>query len=376
MAQDREKADMQIALTKKLVDAIGVKLTPPIAGVDPLFSWTANWINTFDRRKEDMVIMVNNATRFTVSIFGMKRNRLKDIKSYMISAIRNTLLAMNLDPDVVEKYMRQAGDPVFVPNHDRKLTAWVNRQGLDAAFVVGDAANESAGEMKFNDTLGRKVSRNIANYSGKSAESYIPAEEMIKALSQLAGKPAFRYQAFELLVTLDLQIYEATRRVIVPANIEFAQLHALLQELFNWENRHLHDFCIVDGTSNLPVARLVMNEEDRSYDSEAIVETRHRLSEYFPKYSEMIYTYDMGDNWEHRIELVREIDDYSEESPYLLEASGQAPPEDVGGVPGFIEFHDIMLDPKHPENKQMNDWAGYWSLELRDWEMKPKVIPV
>ena len=110
---------MQIALTKKLADAIGVKLTPSIGEINPLFSWTANWTNTFDRRKEDMVIMVNNSTRFTVSIFGMKRNRLKDIKSTLISAIRNTFLAMNLDPDVIDDYLRQAGDPVFVPNHDR-----------------------------------------------------------------------------------------------------------------------------------------------------------------------------------------------------------------------------------------------------------------
>jgi hypothetical protein len=42
--------------------------------------------------------------------------------------------------------------------------------------------------MKFNDTFGRKVSRNIVNYSGKNAESIIPAEEMIMALTQLSGK--------------------------------------------------------------------------------------------------------------------------------------------------------------------------------------------
>ena len=341
-----------------------------------MFSWTVNWINTFDRRKEDMVVMVNNATRFTVTIYGMRRNRLKYITSYISAAIRNTLNSMNLNADVVEEYMRQAGDPVFTPNHDRKLTAWVNRQGLDAAFLVGAAVNESADEVKFNDTLGRIVSRNIVNYSGKSAESFVPAEVMIRALTQLAGKPAFRYQAFELLVTLDLEIYRAIRRVIVPASIEFTQLHKLLQRLFKWENHHLHDFSIIDRTNNLPVARLVMNVKDKLYDLEAIVETGHRLSEYFPTYRHMIYTYDMGDSWEHSIALVREIDDYSEDSPYLLEAIGQAPPEDVGGVPGFIEFHDIMLNPKHPEYKQMKDWAGYWPLELRDWDMKPKVIHV
>lgn len=365
---------MQIFLTKKLADAAGAVLITPIAQADPLFSWTANWTNTFDRRKEDMIVMVNSATRFTVTIYGMKRNRLKDIKSCMTNAIRNTLLSMNLNPEIVEAYMRQAGDPVFTANHDRKLTAWVNRKGLDAAFVVGRAVNETADDMKFNDTLGRKVSREIVNYSGKSADSYIPAEKMIKALVQLTGKPAFNYRAFELLVTLDLEIYKATRRVIVPSNMELTQLHDLLQELYKWDDCHLHDFRAADSNTAFPDIRLVMTEEDRSYDEAAILETGHRLSEFFPKYRELTYTYDMGDNWEHKIELVREIDNHHEESPYLLEADGQAPPEDVGGVPGFIDFHAIMLDPKHPDHKQMKEWAGYWSLELSDWETKPKLI--
>lgn len=269
-------------------------MTQEIVDIDPLFSWTASWINTFDRRKEDMVVMVNSATRFTVTIFGMKRNRLKDIKSHMTAAIRNTLLSMNLNPEMVEAYMLQAGNPIFIANHDRKLTAWVNRQGLEAAFVVGRAVIESAGEMKFNDTLGRKVSRNSVNYSVSFAESYIPSEEMIKALVQFAGKPAYDYRAFELLVTLDLQIYKATRRVIVPASIELTQLHDLLQRLYNWKNRHLHDFQILDNDTRQPVIRLVMSEEDRSYDEEAILETGHRLSEYLPEHREMIYTYDMA----------------------------------------------------------------------------------
>jgi len=153
-------------------------------------------------------------------------------------------------------------------------------------------------------------------------------------------------------------------------------LHDLLQRLYNWKNRHLHDFQILDNDTSQPFIRLVMSEEDRSYDEEAILETGHRLSEYFPEHREIIYVYDMGDNWEHRVEFVREITNHQEESPFLLEACGQAPPEDVGGVPGFVDFHTIMLDPKHPEHARMKEWAGYWSIELPEWETKPRVIPV
>ncbi len=49
---------MQIALTKKLADAMGIKPKPVNAATASLFSWTANRINTFSNRKEDMITMV------------------------------------------------------------------------------------------------------------------------------------------------------------------------------------------------------------------------------------------------------------------------------------------------------------------------------
>jgi len=349
-------ANMNIALTRKLAGAIGIKPAPAKNTADPLFSWTANWTNTFDRRKEDMVVMVNNANRFTVSIFGVKRNKFKGIDSKMTAAIRNTLLAMNLNPELVDEYMRQAGEVEFSSNHDSKLTAWVNRQGLEAAFTVGRAVNDSEGDIEFDDTMGYIVSRRHVGYSKNYSDSYVPAEKMIKSLSELTGKPAYKYRAFELLITLDLEIYKAIRRLIVPSNIEFANLHKLIQDVFNWKNRHLHDFSVIDGKTMKSV------------------EAGLRLSDFFPNYKKIIYTYDMGDNWEHSIELVRVIEEHDEESPYLLEAVGQTPPEDVGGIGGFIEFREIMLDPTHPDHAETKEWAGYWSPELREWYTQPRVV--
>ena len=120
---------MQIALTKKLAAAMGVNVSSANTDTDPISSWTANWINTFEGRKEDMLVMVNNATRFTVVIFGVKCNQFKNIKEKMIAAIRNTLLAMSLNPEMIDEYLRQSGDITFTANQDRKLTAWVKGQG-------------------------------------------------------------------------------------------------------------------------------------------------------------------------------------------------------------------------------------------------------
>lgn len=129
---------------------------------------------------------------------------------------------------------------------------------------------------------------------------------MIKALSELTGKSTYKYRAFELLVTLDLEIYKATRRLIVPADTEFQMLHAVLQDVFDWKNYHLYDFAVFDESGAL-YTRLVPDEESLSYDNDAVLRNDHRLSEYFPQHKRILYTYDMGDNWEHEIVLIRTI---------------------------------------------------------------------
>jgi len=121
---------------------------------------------------------------------------------------------------------------------------------------------------------------------------------------------------------------------------------------------------------------LVPSEEDLEYDKDAVLMDGHTLAEFFPAYRQMIYTYDRGDNWEHVIRLDRVIEECDRELPALVEASGQAPPEDVGGVGGFVDFLEIMQNPEHPEYPEIKEWARYWTPELSGWERKPKAIHI
>ncbi|WP_446897853.1 plasmid pRiA4b ORF-3 family protein [Clostridium sp. LBM24168] len=200
--------------------------------------------------------------------------------------------------------------------------------------------------------------------------------EMINAISEVTGIQAYKYHAFELLVTLDLDIYKAVRKIVVPAYIQFRQLHKVLQSVFDWRNYHLYDFTVFDKDKCRPVGRIAPFGEDLEYDEEAILMENHTLSEFLTEQKYIIYTYDMGDNWKHEIQLINVIDEYDKESPYLLEASGQTPPEDVGGVSGFIDFREIMMNPNSPEYKGMKEWVGYWTVELSDWEKRPRVISI
>lgn len=366
---------MQISLTKKLAEAMGVKPLSVREDENPLFSWTANWIKVWDnRRTEDMLVLVNNVTRFTVAIYQVKRKDLKNVEEMMRTAISNTLLSMNLNPEIVEEYMRMASKVMFIQNVSRQTTAWVTKSGMECAFYV---AYEHNGVAKmFNDIIGASINHRLVNCSGKNNNGFIPHKAMFDALSNLTGKQTYKYCAFELLVTLDLDIYKATRRIIVPADLNFAKLHKVLQSVFKWEDYHLYDFTVFANDESKPTARLVPSEDDLEYDENAVLMKEHILSEFLPQCKAIRYTYDMGDNWEHEIQLVRVLDEYDKESPCLLEASGQTPPEDVGGVGGFVNFREIMLNPDHPEYMKIKEWAKYWTTELSEWRGYPQVIHV
>ena len=75
---------------------------------------------------------------------------------------------------------------------------------------------------------------------------------------------------------------------------------------------------------------------------------------------ELLYEYDFGDSWLHRIVLEKVVIDREGEfvRPECIDGLRAAPPEDVGGFPGFQEFLKIWRDPDHPEYNEMRRWAG------------------
>ena len=61
------------------------------------------------------------------------------------------------------------------------------------------------------------------------------------------------------------------------------------------------------------------------------------------------YLYDFGDDWQQVIKLERWFEDADTAGmPFLLEASGRRPPEDVGGPEGYAAFLAAISDASHP----------------------------
>ena len=366
---------MQIALTGKLAKALGKNPPATDENINPLFTWTANWMKVWEnRRTEDMLVLVNNATRFTVAVYQVKRKDLNKLEEKIQNAIRNTLLAYNLNKEMVDEYLNLAGEIEYTKNSSRHAAAWVSKAGLECAFHVGREYNGI--DKMYSDVVGAASNYRIVDCSSSKSDGFYPYKAMIKAMEELTGLQPYKIRAFQLRISLDLEIYTAERKVLVPADMSFISLHKVIQNLFDWRNYHLYDFSFINQETGNKALRLVPFEEDLEYDDSAAMMKDYILSDIFPENKKMIYTYDFGDNWIHDIELVQVIEEYDAELPYLIEAKGQTPPEDVGGTGGFHEFRKIMLDKDHPRHEEIKLWSRYWKPELSEWESRPKVINI
>lgn len=144
------------------------------------------------------------------------------------------------------------------------------------------------------------------------------------------------------------------REVDVPLSTRLAALHDIIQVAMRWQDCHLHEFVVgnrvyANPDPDDPFARRKIYK-DKSVWLGTLIDRGIR---------EFLYVYDFGDNWQHRIILgeVRQGDpdtDY----PAFVGGARRAPPEDVGGVPGFEEFLEAVADPKHEEHERMLEWYG------------------
>ena len=144
-----------------------------------------------------------------------------------------------------------------------------------------------------------------------------------------------------------------TRTILVRATTKLSTLHKAIQCVMGWEDCHLHEF-EKDG--------MFYGEEDPF----AVVGDSPRKSErtqvgtLLSKDSDALsYTYDFGDSWHHTVTREAQLaPDLTMRRPRCIAGENACPPEDVGGPPGYMQYLEAILDPKHPQHSEMIEWRG------------------
>jgi hypothetical protein len=154
---------------------------------------------------------------------------------------------------------------------------------------------------------------------------------------------------YQFKVTLKWSKPAIWRRIQVRAGTTLPRLHDTIQIAMGWTDSHLHRFIIRDVEYGVPVPDfgVEMRNEQRVKLERIITAEKERF----------VYEYDFGDGWIHDILLEKILP--PEPDPHYPRCVGgkrACPPEDVGGVWGYAEFLEAILDSDHPRHEDMLEW--------------------
>ena len=146
------------------------------------------------------------------------------------------------------------------------------------------------------------------------------------------------------------------RRIAIPADMKLSKLHDVVQIVMGWHDCHMHEFLTPDGTrygAPDPEFGLAM-------DVDALDERKVRLRNVVQQPKDRFrYDYDFGDDWEHGLELQKIVPpDPDARYPVCLAGKRACPPEDCGGIWGYMDLIEALRDPKHERREELTEWIG------------------
>ena len=174
------------------------------------------------------------------------------------------------------------------------------------------------------------------------------------ATTRKAPLPVVRAPAQIYQLRIELQYLKPAiwRRVLVPGSIKLSKFHVVILWSMGWQGGHMHEFVI--GQTNY-------GEPDPEFPQAPPVvrEDRVTLQQALGGLKTIRYIYDFGDDWEHKIKLEKTLPfDPEMKHPQCIAGQYACPPEDVGGVDGYLDFLDAIRNPAHEEHASMLEWIG------------------
>ena len=280
-----------------------------------------------------------------------------------LSDEERTALSQLVQADVLVKYQtlsRRYGDetPDTYFWEDKPPTSVIGRLRLYGLVFVGRAQMGARREKVLTVPSDLKaILRGLPSLQGA-----LPPSEA-KSPSPAATRKTVVY-------TLDVSLEDIQpviwRRITVAADITLSRLERVIQTAMGWSGGHLAEFDI-DGEC--------FGDADPSTGTRSAA--RSHLDQLVSHRGQQFdYIYDFGDSWIHRIKVVDMHDlKPGEVVPDLIDGARACPPEDVGGVPGYVDFVEAISDPTHPEHEDFEEWVGGpWDPD--EFDVKSRRTPV
>ncbi|XP_050528294.1 uncharacterized protein y4hQ-like [Daktulosphaira vitifoliae] len=173
---------------------------------------------------------------------------------------------------------------------------------------------------------------------------------------------------FQFKIILKYTQPKIWRRIEVPEEFTFWELHSAIQDCMGWSGMHPHNFKALNPRTG---RKDVIGKENEDLD--IICEKNTKIADYFlSPQDKASYLYDFGDKWDHRI-LLESIEPaiIGREYPQCIAGKQACPPDDCGGVWGYQELLEIRANPNHEDYEERMEWLGE---EFDPDEFDPKSV--
>jgi len=169
-------------------------------------------------------------------------------------------------------------------------------------------------------------------------------------------KKAYKH-VYQFKISLKGITPQIWRRIQVPETCTFWDLSVAIQDVMSWEGHHLHAFTLRNPKTGFEDEIGIPDEE---FDRHVLKGWKTKISAYFSmENKKALFVYDFGDWWEHAVTLEKILTrEPGREYPCCIAGKRNAPPDDVGSIPGYEEFVGIMKNPRHKEHDEMVEWYG------------------
>lgn len=290
-------------------------------------------------------------------------------------------------------------DERFYEN-DTAVKDYFKKPGDAATYIsVQDIPNEYT--VTFSKTLTPAEAilaelNQLIERSPERGESYDILKGQLDELTQLLNpssrkskKPASprQPQIYSFKITLENVGVPVWRKVQVNSSSTFLELHKIIQILFDWQDDHLHEFRIQKSNGIRQKNVVIESDEEASspfdslfFDDEQtyLSETVERLHDHFlVEKDQARYTYDFGDDWQHKIVLEKILEPAEGTTyPICTAAKNDAPYEDSryevmtgdlsllnSDAKGIVSSVNTVLEmrlhnKKTARNKNIKVWRG------------------
>ena len=180
-----------------------------------------------------------------------------------------------------------------------------------------------------------------------------------KKTKELPCNEKYKLWFYKIRITLKVHT-KVTRTIILPAQLRLDQVHDVIQNAFGWYDCHLH--CFETRYGNFSAKSV------DDFDNDDIDEREVRLCDVLNPFAKsMVYEYDFGDSWDHKITLMSA--DYNKPIPqpiYCEKAVGATPPEDCGGIGGYYSLCEALANKDHSERARWLEWLEWIGRDSED----------